>query len=133
LFAIRRHAASGEDYLNLQKYLMVGLGGFAGAIARYWVGGFITQRVGLRFPYGTFVINITGCFLIGFLMHLLMQRGGMNMNWLYIVVIGFIGAYTTFSTFAYESLRAFQEGQAGIALIYIGLSVMTGLIAVWLG
>lgn len=112
---------------------MVGLGGFAGAIARYWVGGFITQRVGLRFPYGTFVINITGCFLIGFLMHLLMQRGGMNMNWLYIVVIGFIGAYTTFSTFAYESLRAFQEGQAGIALIYIGLSVMTGLIAVWLG
>ena len=59
----------------MHKYLLVGAGGFAGAIARYWVGTMVTQRMGLRFPFGTFLINVSGCFLIGFFMHLLAERG----------------------------------------------------------
>ncbi len=109
------------------------MGGFAGAAARYWVGLFVTQRIGLRFPYGTFLINVSGCFLIGFFMHLLAERGVLDLHWLYIVVIGFIGAYTTFSTFEYETMRELQDGQIGIGLLYAGSSVLVGFLMVWIG
>jgi CrcB protein len=115
------------------KYLLVGVGGAAGAIARYWVGGFVTQHLGLRFPFGTFAINISGCLLIGFFMHLLTGRAALDLNWLYVVVIGFIGAYTTFSTFEYETLRALQDGQFAMGLLYVGTSIVVGLVAVWAG
>jgi CrcB protein len=117
----------------VHKYLLVGAGGFAGAIARYWVGTMVTQRMGLRFPFGTFLINVSGCFLIGFFMHLLAERGVLQAHWLYVVVIGFIGAYTTFSTFEYETMRALQDGQLGIGLLYVGSSVLVGFSMVWVG
>lgn len=125
--------ASGQGRLGLHKYLLVGMGGFAGAVARYWVGTFVTQRLGLRFPFGTFLINVSGCFLIGFFMHLLAERGVLDLHWLYVVVIGFIGAYTTFSTFEYETVRALQDGQIGIGLLYVGSSVLVGFLMVWVG
>jgi CrcB protein len=117
----------------VHKYLLVGAGGFAGAIARYWVGNLVTQRLGLRFPIGTFVINVSGCFLIGFFMHLLAERGVLGAHWLYAIVIGFIGAYTTFSTFEYETMRAFQDGELGIGLLYVGSSILVGFGMVWAG
>ena len=117
----------------MHKYLLVGMGGFAGAVARYWVGTFVTQRIGLRFPFGTFLINVSGCFLIGFFMYLLAERGVLDLHWLYVVVIGFIGAYTTFSTFEYEAMRELQDGQIGIGLLYVGSSVLVGFAMVWLG
>ena len=117
----------------MNKYLLVGAGGFVGAMARYWAGTFVTQRMGLRFPFGTFLINVTGCFLIGFFMHLLAERGVLGAHWLYVVVIGFIGAYTTFSTFEYETMRALQDGQLGIGLLYVASSVLVGFMMVWLG
>jgi CrcB protein len=117
----------------VHKYLLVGIGGFAGAVVRYGVGTFVTQRMGLRFPYGTFLINVSGCFLIGFFMHLLAERGVLDLHWLYVVVIGFIGAYTTFSTFEYETMRALQDGQIGIGLLYVGSSVLVGFVMVWVG
>ncbi len=115
------------------RYLLIGSGGFAGAVARYWVGTLVTQRMGLRFPYGTFLINVTGCFLIGFFMHLLAERGVLNVHWLYVVVIGFIGAYTTFSTFEYETMRELRDGQIAIGLLYVSASVFVGFFMVWLG
>ena len=118
---------------RVHKYLLIGLGGFAGAMARYWMGTFVTQRMGLRFPFGTFLVNISGCFLIGFFMYLLAERGVLDAHWLYIIVVGFIGAYTTFSTFEYETMRALQDGQFGIGLLYVASSVMAGFIMVWLG
>ena len=117
----------------MHKYLLVGAGGFAGAIARYWVNTIVTERMGLRFPFGTFLINVSGCFLIGFFMYLLAERGVLDAHWLYVIVIGFIGAYTTFSTFEYETVRAIQDGQHGIGMLYVGSSVLVGFAMVWLG
>ena len=111
---------------------MIAIGGAAGAIARYVVGNYIGSRFGFRFPYGTFVVNISGCFLVGFSMALL-ARSVASPAWRYLIPIGFIGAYTTFSTFEYETLRAIQEGQLATGLLNVGFSVVTGFVAVWLG
>jgi CrcB protein len=112
---------------------MVGIGGFLGAIARFALGGFIADRMGSRFPYGTFVINISGSFVIGFILTLLAHHTTASPNWRYLIPVGFIGAYTTFSTFEYETLRSMQDGQMLIAMAYVSSSVIVGFAAVWLG
>lgn len=115
------------------KYLMVGIGGFLGAIARFWLGGYIGEKLGTRFPYGTLVINCTGCFVIGFIVTLMAERTHWNPNWRYLIPIGFIGAYTTFSAFEYETFRAMQDGEMLIAFLNVAISVVAGFLAVWLG
>lgn len=115
------------------KYLMIALGGSAGAIARYWVGSYIGNRMGARFPYGTLAINVSGSFVIGLVMTLLSERTHLSRNWVYLVPIGFIGAYTTFSTFELETFRLIQDGQAISALSNIVLSVVIGFLMVWAG
>lgn len=117
----------------MTKYLVVGLGGFLGAIARFWLGGIISNRWGSRFPYGTFVINISGSFLIGVILTLLAEKTHWSPNWRYLIPIGFIGGYTTFSTFEYETFRSFQEGEILVAFLNVGLSVVTGFVSVWCG
>jgi fluoride exporter len=117
----------------LTKYVMVGIGGFLGAIARFWLGGYIGNRMGTRFPYGTFIINCSGSFVIGFIVTLLAERAHWSPNWRYLIPIGFVGAYTTFSTFEYETFRALQEGSVIIAGLNVVASVLVGFIAVWVG
>jgi CrcB protein len=117
----------------MTKYFVVGLGGFLGAIARFWLGGYISNRLGTRFPYGTFVINITGSFLIGLIITLLAENTHWNPNWRYLIPIGFIGAYTTFSTFEYETLRSVQDGEYLVAFLNVSLSVVVGFASVWGG
>ncbi len=112
---------------------MVGIGGFVGAIVRFALGSYIGNRMGSRYPYGTFVINISGSFLIGFVLTMLAQRFDLSPNWRYLIPIGFIGAYTTFSTFEYEALRTVQDGQILMAFANVSLSVIVGFAAVWLG
>jgi CrcB protein len=116
----------------LLKYMMVGIGGFLGAIARYLLGNYIGSRYGVRFPYGTFVINMSGSFFVGLAL-VLLARTTANPYWRYLIPIGFIGAFTTFSTFEYETLRAVQDGQAITGLLNVVLSVIVGFIAVWAG
>src|SRR5271169_225712 len=118
---------------RMTKYWMVGLGGFLGSIARFWLGAYITYRMGARFPYGTFVINITGSFLIGLIVTLLAERAHWSPNLFYLIPIGFIGAYTTFSTFELEAFRSVRSGDLLLALLYVVLSVTVGFVAVWLG
>lgn len=115
---------------KLIPLLVVGAGGFFGAIARYLVGVGIQTHVKGPFPWGTFVINITGSFVLGFIGTLLANRFLINPNWRYFVTIGFIGAYTTFSTFEYETANLGSSWQAMFNLLG---SVVAGYIAVWLG
>jgi fluoride exporter len=117
----------------LIKYLMVGIGGFLGSVLRFWLGSFIGGRLGARFPYGTFVINVTGSFLIGMVVPLLVTKAHWSPNWRYLITIGFIGGYTTFSAFEYETLQLFQDGQPVTAMLNITLSVVIGFVAVWIG
>jgi len=117
----------------MNKYLMVGIGGFLGAIARFWIGGYISNRMGTKFPYGTFFINCSGSFLIGLIITVLAEKTHWNANWRYLIPVGFIGAYTTFSTFEYEIFRSLEDGEWMIAGLNIGLSVIVGFACVWLG
>jgi fluoride exporter len=117
----------------LLKYLMVGVGGCLGSILRFWLGSYIGNKMGTRFPYGTFVINITGSFLVGLVFALLTVKTQWSPNWRYLIPIGFIGGYTTFSSFEYEALRTMQDGQIGLGLLYVTASVVVGFVAVWGG
>lgn len=99
---------------------------------RYVASTAIMQRYGGRFPVGTFIINITGSFLIGVLMTALTQRAS-HPNWRLLLVTGFLGGYTTFSSFEYETLVAAQGGNPLIALGNVVGSVSLGFAAVWLG
>ena len=115
------------------KYWMVGIGGFLGAIARFGLGTYVGNRFGSRLPYGTFVINVSGSFFIGLVLTVLTRKTDVSPNWRYLIPIGFIGAYTTFSTFEFETLRTIQDGQLIVGLLNILLSVTVGFAAVWAG
>jgi CrcB protein len=114
------------------KYLLVVLGGGMGSLARYLAGTAITSRFGGLFPLGTIVINVTGSFLIGVLMTLLTERLP-HPNWRLLLVVGFLGGYTTFSSFEWETFSAVRSGGFWIALTNVVGSVLLGYAAVWLG
>jgi len=117
----------------MTKYLIIALGGAIGSMLRFWAGGYVGGRWGTRFPYGTFVINVTASFLIGFIMTILAERTHLSPSWRYLLVIGFLGGYSTFSSFEYETFRVFEDGEFLIAAVNIALSVGVGFVAVWIG
>ena len=111
---------------------MIALGGAMGSIARYQLGTFIQARVPVGFPWGTFVVNISGCLVMGVVTTLLTDRL-VDPNWRFLIPIGFIGAYTTFSTFEYDTHRLLHEGESLKGILYLLGSVVLGLLAVRLG
>lgn len=115
------------------RAVWVGVAGFFGAVARYWLSTLISRAARGAFPLGTFVINISGCFLIGFLSALLTNRLLPHPAVRTAVLTGFIGAYTTFSTFSYETVQLVRGGAVGLALVNVGASLVLGLGAAWLG
>lgn len=115
------------------QYLLVMLGGAAGSLARYVAGMAIMARLGGRFPLGTLVINVTGSFLIGLLMALFTERFHPHPYWRLLLVVGFLGGYTTFSSFEYETYSAVRAGTPWMGLINVVASVAMGYAAVWLG
>jgi CrcB protein len=115
------------------RYWIVFLGGGLGSLTRYVAGTAIMTRYGGLFPLGTMIINVSGSFLIGLLMTLLTERWHLDPIWRMALVVGFLGGYTTFSSFEYESYRAIRDGGQWIGLMNIAGSVLLGYIAVWAG
>ena len=113
--------------------LLVGLGGFFGAAARYLVDGWVSGATGGSFPWGTLVINVSGSFALGLLFALATERAILPPDIRAPVMIGFIGAYTTFSTWMLESWRLAEDGAILAAFANVGGSVVLGLTAVFLG
>jgi fluoride exporter len=122
-----------ESRYIMMKYVMVGIGGGIGSVLRFWVSSYVGERISTRFPFGTFAVNITGSFLIGLIVTLLASKANWDPNWRYLIPIGFIGGYTTFSAFEYETLRSMQDGRMLVASMNVVLSVTLGFVAVWLG
>jgi CrcB protein len=115
------------------KYLAISLGGILGANSRYLIADWAAQRFGAGFPYGTFIINISGSFLLGFFMAFLQDRAFIHPNYRLFFATGFCGAYTTFSTFTYESLRLWQDGSFLLAITNLFGSLVVGMFGVFLG
>jgi fluoride exporter len=117
----------------MPAYLAVAVGGAFGAVARFGIDRSIERRSFAVFPWSTFAINISGCLLIGAVISALVDRHHLP-GWMRIgLVMGVLGGYTTFSTYAQESLDLLREGQAGVATLYVAGSVLTGILAVYAG
>jgi len=115
------------------NYVVVFAGGGIGSVFRYILAVWIGQKWGRSFPLGTFVINVTGSFLIGFLMTLMAERFVENPQWRLLLVVGGLGGYTTFSTFQYETGKLVMDGELLYASLNVILSVVVGFIALKLG
>ena len=117
----------------MQKYLLIAIGGALGSVARYWVGSSIASRMGFKFPYGTLIVNLTACLVIGFTLTYMSKRADLNPAWRFLFPIGFIGAYSTFSTYEWETLSTLRSGALFLSALYALGSLILGLIAVWAG
>ena len=114
------------------EYLLISLGGMLGANARYLVAGWVTQWLGLAFPWGTFLVNLSGSFVLGLFLAYMSRFPASDCPRLFFAV-GFLGAYTTFSTFSFESIQLLQNGRFMIALSYVVGSAVLGLLGAWFG
>lgn len=113
---------------------LIGLGGFAGSIVRYGLGGLVQEwSRSISFPYGTITVNIVGCFFIGLLSQLAESRGILSPEARSFLFLGFLGSFTTFSTFGNETVNLFLRGQGLLSLANIGLHIFLGLGFVWIG
>ena len=117
----------------MQKYLFIAIGGALGSIARYGVGSWVAGRLGIRFPYGTLVVNMSACLIIGFTMSYIGRNSDLSPALRFLIPVGFIGAYSTFSTYEWETLVELREGAFSIAALYAVGSFAAGLAATWGG
>jgi CrcB protein len=115
-----------------RQLIWVGLFGSAGAITRMLVATVVTERLGNLFPYGTWLINVSGCFLLGLLVGAI-EAQVVSPALRPALAIGFLGAYTTFSTFGLETMTLLEEGSLSLAAVYVGTSLVLGVAAVALG
>jgi len=111
----------------------VGAGALLGANLRFVVSNWAATRWGAEFPYGTFIINVTGAFVIGLLLSFAAARTGLSPLWRLFAVTGFLGGYTTFSSYAWEALTLAQDGAFLRFGAYVLGSNLLGLLGVWLG
>jgi CrcB protein len=115
------------------KILVIGLGGFIGAIMRYSISGWVYRIVGSGLPYGTLSVNILGSFILGFFLLFAEERFTISPAWRSFIAVGMMGALTTFSTFSYETFMMLQENLYGQVALNVGLNVVLTIAAVWAG
>lgn len=109
--------------------VVVAIGGAIGSVSRYLIGNFISKNYHGSFPMGTFLINILGCFLMGFFMSALIQKELTDTTWRLFLCVGLLGGFTTYSSFGYEALTMMTQGKTLMAGMYAGCSIVVGLFA----
>jgi fluoride exporter len=117
----------------IRTIILIGTGGAIGSICRYLTAVFITKHFSSLFPLATFTANIVGCLLIGILLGLFEKEQVMNNDLRFLLITGFCGGYTTFSAFSSENFALLNTGNYQTALLYMMLSLVTGIICVWAG
>ena len=117
----------------IRNIFLVGIGGGIGSIARYLWQKWCTEHYPGLFPWGTFTINLTGCLLIGIVWGLSLKGEGINAGWKLFLMTGICGGYTTFSAFSLESVNLLKENKPGIFTLYVGGSILLGLLGTYLG
>ena len=117
----------------MSKYLAIAVGGALGSLARFLVGTAVFNRLGNRAPYATFIVNMSACVIIGLALTVLNRREALSPFWRYLIPVGFVGAYSIFSTFEWETLTSLQSGAFLIATVNVVGSIFLGLLAVWGG
>ena len=117
----------------MPKPVIIAVGAVLGALLRYWLGDWTAQRFGTAFPYGNLIINLTGSFILGLFMALVTDRFLVSPEWRLFIAIGFLGSYTTFSSYAYESLNLIMTGQGTLGLLNLFGSSFLGGLAVFAG
>ncbi len=116
------------------KLLLIGSGGFVGAVSRYLISGWVQNwSGGVAFPYGTLAVNIIGCFFIGSVYQLVELQAGISAELRLLVLVGVLGAFTTYSTFSNETFNLFQDRRLALGLLNMGAHLILGLLAVLLG
>lgn len=108
-------------------------GGAVGALMRFWVAGWVYGLLGRGFPWGTLVVNVSGSLVMGLLYVLLVERMNVAPEWRALLLVGFLGAFTTFSTFSLETLNLIEDGQLLRAMMNVLLSVVLCIAAAWVG
>jgi CrcB protein len=117
----------------MSRLLLIGLAGFVGTLSRYWLSGVVARRYGETFPLGTLVVNLSGCFVVGLLYYLLQERFVVNPTARTIVLIGFLGGFTTFSSLGLQTFTLLQDGEFALAILNLTVSNFVGLFLVWIG
>lgn len=107
--------------------------GALGALSRYGMGALAYRTLGTALPWGTLLVNVVGCFLLGFIMHYGLANAALSRTVRLAVTVGFLGSFTTFSTFGYDTLRYLESGATTLALANTALNLLVGLAAVWAG
>jgi CrcB protein len=115
------------------KILLISGFGVLGTLARYFLQGAVYDRTGPDFPYGTLVVNLTACLALGAVGQYALQHIAFPPDWRQGITIGFFGAYSTFSTFSYETIKMLEDGQWTRAATYLAVSIIGGLAAIWIG
>jgi CrcB protein len=115
------------------KILAVAVGGSIGATTRYLVSNWAAERFGAGFPYGTLIVNVVGCFIIGAFMTMTTERLIVSPYWRLLITVGFVGGLTTFSSFSYETFRLLEDTDLIMAFYNIALNVILGFLATWMG
>lgn len=118
---------------DMETFLLISIGAMFGANLRYWIGTWAAGRLGTSFPYGNLIINITGSFILGFFMTLAVDRLLLDPRWRIIFAVGFLGSYTTFSSYTFESLSLIMDNQWLTGLFNLFGSAFLGGVAVFLG
>lgn len=117
----------------LKTILLIGSGGFIGSVARFYVSKIVQDSSYSSFPAGTLSVNVIGSLIIGILLGVTLRSPSFSVEWRMILMVGFCGGFTTFSTFTSENLKLMQDGQILFVFLYTALSILLGFSAVYLG